>query len=92
MRLELVFPLSFLALLLPLPAMAQNAAQCWLPYAGFEARIVPENTSPPRFVTMLTTPPEKRPYSAEMPDVRTCTSSGRSTWARCAPGAPESCS
>ncbi len=25
--------------------------------------------SPPRFVTMLTTPPENRPYSAEMPDV-----------------------
>ena len=28
-----------LALLLPLPAMAQNTAQCWLPYAGFEERV-----------------------------------------------------
>ena len=27
------------ALLLPLPAIAQNAVQCWLPYAGFEERV-----------------------------------------------------
>src|SRR5262249_15688513 len=38
-------------------------------------RRLPENWLPPLFVTALTTPPPKRPYSAEMPEVRTCTSS-----------------
>lgn len=35
----------------------------------------PENVLPPRRVTTLMTPPEKRPYSAEMPPVSTCVSS-----------------
>ena len=37
-------------------------------------RNVPENRSPPLLVTTLMTPPEKRPYSAEMPELRTCVS------------------
>jgi hypothetical protein len=46
-------------------------------HSGFDRfrRMLPEKTLPPRLVTMLITPPEKRPYSAEMPDVRTCVSS-----------------
>src|SRR5688572_23276949 len=38
-------------------------------------RTLPENVLPPRLVTMLITPPENRPYSAEIPDVITCVSS-----------------
>ena len=38
--------------------------------------------SPPRLVTTLTTPPEKRPYSAEMPEVSTCVSSMASSMNR----------
>src|SRR4051812_27112114 len=37
-------------------------------------RNAPENEFPPLRVIMLTTPPLKRPYSGEIPDVRTCTS------------------
>ena len=46
-------------------------------HAGFVmlSRMLPEKLLPPRLVTMLITPPEKRPYSAEMPDVSTCVSS-----------------
>src|SRR5439155_1740805 len=46
-------------------------------------RPLPENLLPPLFVIAFTTPPLKRPYSAEMPDVRTgvsattCTVSAR---------------
>ena len=45
--------------------------------AGFDRlrRTLPEKMLPPRLVTILITPPEKRPYSAEIPDVRTCVSS-----------------
>ena len=38
-------------------------------------RPLPENLLPPLFVIAFTTPPLKRPYSAEMPDVSTCVSS-----------------
>ena len=34
-------------------------------------RKLPENVLPPLLVIMLITPPEKRPYSAEIPDVST---------------------
>ena len=44
---------------------------------------------PPLLVTMLTTPPEKRPYSAEMPDVSTCVSSIASSMNRLFGGAEE---
>jgi hypothetical protein len=37
-------------------------------------RKLPENTLPPLLVIAFTTPPEKRPYSAGMPDVSVCTS------------------
>src|SRR5215471_21567368 len=37
-------------------------------------RKLPENRLPPLLVMALTTPPEKRPYSAEIPDVSTCVS------------------
>ena len=46
------------------------------------ARKLPENVSPPFFVMALTTPPVKRPYSAEMPDVRICVSSMASSMKR----------
>jgi hypothetical protein len=36
----------------------------------------------PLRVIALTTPPEKRPYSAEIPDVRTCVSSMASSMKR----------
>src|SRR5215203_5555317 len=39
------------------------------------SRTLPENVLPPLFVTMLITPPENLPYSAEIPDVMTCVSS-----------------
>src|SRR5262245_55562964 len=38
-------------------------------------RQLPENVLPPLLVTALMTPPLKRPYSAEMPEVSTCVSS-----------------
>ena len=38
-------------------------------------RNAPENRLPPLLVMTLTTPPQKRPYSAEMPEVSTWTSS-----------------
>ncbi len=37
-------------------------------------RIEPVNSLPPVLVMTLTTPPEKRPYSAEIPEVSTWTS------------------
>ena len=37
-------------------------------------RNAPENRLPPLFVITLTTPPPKRPYSAEIPEVSTCCS------------------
>src|ERR1051326_149238 len=39
-----------------------------------ESRIDPEKSLPPDFVIVLTTPPVKRPYSAEMPPLRTVVS------------------
>src|SRR5512145_2868278 len=38
-------------------------------HVGFDqlSRKLPEKVFPPRRLTTLTTPPEKRPYSAEMP-------------------------
>ena len=46
-------------------------------HAGFRklTRPLPENALPPLLVMALTTPPVKRPYSAEMPEVSTCVSS-----------------
>src|SRR5439155_370776 len=38
-------------------------------------RKLPENELPPLLVIALMTPPLKRPYSAEMPEVSTCVSS-----------------
>src|SRR6185436_17065175 len=38
-------------------------------------RQLPLNLLPPDFVMAFTTPPVKRPYSAVMPEVRTCVSS-----------------
>src|SRR5688572_4358595 len=48
-----------------------------LVHDGFEkfVRQLPLNVLPPDFVTAFTTPPVNRPYSAVMPDVRTCVSS-----------------
>ena len=45
-------------------------------HAGFRkfTRPLPENLLPPLFVIALTTPPVKRPYSAETPEVSTCVS------------------
>ena len=37
-------------------------------------RKLPVNVFPPLLVMALMTPPEKRPYSAEMPEVSTCVS------------------
>jgi hypothetical protein len=45
-------------------------------------RPLPEKTLPPLLVTALTTPPLNRPYSAEMPEVRTCVSSIASSMKR----------
>ena len=45
-------------------------------------RKLPEKVFPPRLLTALITPPEKRPYSAEMPEVRTCVSSMASSMKR----------
>ena len=42
----------------------------------------PWNWLPPLLVITLTTPPPKRPYSAEMPEVRTCVSSMASSMNR----------
>ena len=38
------------------------------------SRTLPENRSPPLLVTAFTTPPEKRPYSADKPEVSVCVS------------------
>src|SRR5687768_1017749 len=45
-------------------------------------RQLPENVLPPLLVTALTTPPLKRPYSAEMPEVSTVVSSMASSMNR----------
>ena len=45
-------------------------------------RPLPENLLPPLFVIAFTTPPEKRPYSALIPEVRTCVSSMASSMKR----------
>ena len=45
-------------------------------------RPVPEKTLPPLLVMALITPPVNRPYSAEMPEVRTCVSSIASSMKR----------
>ncbi len=49
-----------------------RAIQSGLP---MPVRKLPEKLFPPLLVTTLMTPPEKRPYSAEMPDVSTWVSS-----------------
>ncbi len=46
------------------------------------ARKLPENWFPPFLVTALMTPPLKRPYSAEMPEVRIWVSSIASSMKR----------
>ncbi len=59
------------------PGSAQRSSGVVFVQDGFTkfVRQLPLKLLPPDFVTAFTTPPVNRPYSAVMPDVRTCVSS-----------------